>query len=121
MHQDDRLDERVLDFLHALGDRQGGVERDHVVQVGREALLELGHERPGIGGGLHGVGIGQLVEGDQRGGLAIEAAQHVVVLRAQFNASDVPDAHDLARRARPGARSSPNSSAVCSRPCERTA
>ena len=73
---------------------------DHVIHVRREALLEFRHERPGVGGGLHGIGIRQLVERDERGGLAVQARQHVVVLRAQFDAGHVLDPHDGPARRR---------------------
>ena len=52
-----RLHQRVLDFLHAFRHRQRGVERDHVIQVGREAFLQLRHELLGAVGGVDGVGI----------------------------------------------------------------
>jgi hypothetical protein len=56
--QQDRLEQSVLDFLHALRDGQRRVERDHVVQVRREAFLEAGHELLRAGGGLQRVGAG---------------------------------------------------------------
>ena len=54
-HDDDEhdgLDQSVLDFLHALGHRQRRVERDHVIHVRREALLQFRHERLGVVGGV---------------------------------------------------------------------
>ncbi len=74
-HQDDqdqRLEEGLLDLFHPLGDRQGGVQRHRVVQVGREALLQLLHQLLGAVGRIQGVGPRHLVEGDQGAGLAVE-------------------------------------------------
>ena len=102
-HEDDQhdgLDQRVFDFLHALGDRQRGVERDDVVQVGRKALLERRHELLGAVGGVHGIGAGQLVECDQGAGFAVEPRELVVILRAQLNAGDIPNAHNSPRSRR---------------------
>jgi hypothetical protein len=46
-HQHQRFEQRVLDLLDPFGDRQRRVERDDVVEVGRETLLDLLHQRLG--------------------------------------------------------------------------
>ena len=45
--EDQRLEQRLDDLPDALAHGQGGVERDDVVEVGREALLGLLHQRLG--------------------------------------------------------------------------
>ena len=94
--EDDGFHQRVLDLLHALGDGQRGVERDDVIQVRRKTLLEFFHDRLRAVGGVHGIGVRQLVEGDERGRLAVQARLHVVVLRAEFDAGDILHAQDRA-------------------------
>ena len=67
-HDDDqhhRFEQCVLDFLHPLGHRQRRVQRDDVVQVGREAQFQSGHEFLRPVGGIHGIGTRQLVKGNQ--------------------------------------------------------
>jgi hypothetical protein len=86
--------QRALDFLDAFGHRQRGVERNHVVQIRREALLDFLHHLLGAAGGLQRVGAGHLVQRDKRGGLAVEPAFHVVGLCAEFDARDILDPHD---------------------------
>ena len=96
-HDDDQhqgFNERFLDFLHALGDGQGRVQGDGVVEVRREALFDLRHELFGSLGGVNGVGAGQLVEGDEGGRFAVEATDDVVGLRSQFDAGDVLESHE---------------------------
>ncbi len=63
--EDEGLEEGLLDLLHPLGDRQGGVQRHRIVQVRREALLQLLHQLLGAVGSIQGVGPRHLVEGDQ--------------------------------------------------------
>jgi len=55
----------------------------------REALLHLGHQLSDASGRLHGIGTGQLVDGNNDGGLAIQAADNAVVLCAQLDAGNV--------------------------------
>ncbi len=62
----------------------------------REALLHLGHQLSDTRGRLHGIGTRQLVDRDNDGGLAIQAADDAVVLCAQFDAGDVLHANDSA-------------------------
>ena len=64
----------------------------------RETLLHLRHQFSDTRGRLDGIGTGQLVDGDNDGGLAIQPADNAVVLRAQLDASDVFDANDPAIR-----------------------
>jgi hypothetical protein len=52
-------------------------------------LLHLRHELPDTLHGLDSVGSGQLVDGNDGAGLAIEATDYAVVLRAQFDSGYV--------------------------------
>jgi len=65
------------------------VKRYGVIHVLREALLHLGHQLSDTCGSLHGIGTGQLVDRDNDGGLAIQAADNAVVLCTQLDAGDV--------------------------------
>ena len=49
-------------------------------------------------GGIQRVGAGQLVNGDDGRGLAVEPAAQVVNLRAEFDARDVLQPHHASRR-----------------------
>ena len=60
--EEQRLDQRLLDLVHARADGQRGVERDGVVHVGRETLAHLGHELLRAVGRIQRVGAGELVE-----------------------------------------------------------
>jgi hypothetical protein len=119
-HQHQRFDQRVLDLLDPFGDRQRRVERDDVVEVGRETLLELLHQLLGAIGGREGVGARHQVERDQRRRLAVEPALLAVGLRAEFDAGDVADAND--RAVGVGAQDDvAEFLGLCSRPWARTA
>ncbi len=69
-----------------------------VIEVGGEALLDLLHEPLDPVGGLDRVGAGQLVERENGGRLAVEAAGDVVGLGAQLDARHVLQPHDRAVR-----------------------
>ncbi len=62
----------------------------------REALLHLGHQFSNPCGRLDSIGTGQLVDGDNDGGLAIQPADNAVVLCAQLDAGDVFHANNSA-------------------------
>ena len=81
--------ERVLDFLDAGIDSERGVEGDDVVEILREALLALGHQFADGESGLDGIASGRLIDGEKSGGLAVEAADDAVVLRAELDAGDI--------------------------------
>ena len=100
-HQHQRFEQRFLDFVDAFGHRKRGVERDHVVQIGRESLLDLFHQRLGTVGGFERVGAGDLIQGDQRRRLAVQPAFHAVGLCTEFNPRDVGNPHDRAVRVGP--------------------
>ena len=87
-HQCDRFQQRLADLFHAFGDRQRGVERDYIVETLREPLFasSINFRTPSA---VERVGSGQLVDGEQRGRLAVEAAVKAVGLRAQFDSRDV--------------------------------
>ena len=63
-----------------------------------KALLHLRHELADARDGLHSIGSGQLVDGNCGAGLAIQAADQAVVLRAQFDARHISHANDAAIR-----------------------
>ena len=92
--ENERFDQGVKDFVDAFGDGKSGVERDGVFKTRRKALLGLGHQILGALSGLDGVGTGKLVNGDDGGRLAVEAALQVVELGAQLDACDIFEAHD---------------------------
>ena len=97
-HQHDRDQEGLKDFLHAFRHGLRLVERYGVVDVFGKALLHLGHELPDTCRRLHRIGAGQLVNRDHGGGLAIQAADQVVILRAQFDPRHVPHSNCAAIR-----------------------
>src|ERR1700733_1259808 len=92
-YQHDRDYEGPKDFFHALRDWKRLVEGDGVIDVLREALLHLGHELTDALDRLNRVGSGQLIHGNGRARLTIQASHQAVVLRAQFDASHVFDAN----------------------------
>ncbi len=95
--QDDenhRLPEGARDLLHPLGDRQRGVEAHLVVEVAREALLELGHHVLDALRDREGVGSRRLEGGDEGRGPSVEAPRLVVREGPQLDARDVLESHD---------------------------
>ena len=65
-HQQQGLPQRRQDFHDAPADRQRRVQRDGVIEVLRELLLELLHQILHALGGVQRVGAGQLVNGHDR-------------------------------------------------------
>ena len=59
--QQQRLDQGVLDFLHALRDGERGIQGNDVIEIGREFLLQLRHRLLRTVGRGDGVRTGQLV------------------------------------------------------------
>ena len=95
----DRLEEGVEDRLDRGLDRGGRVVDDRVVHVGGEEALRRLHGFVDRLRGLELVGPGQQVHGHGARGLAVQAPERVVVLRAELHAADVLDP-DLAARLR---------------------
>ncbi len=95
-HEDHGLPKGARDLLHPLGDRAARVQPDLVVEVAREALLELRHHRLDAGRDVQGVGPRSLEHRDERGGPAVEAPRLVVGQGAQLDARHVPEAHHRA-------------------------
>src|ERR1700741_2801752 len=95
-NEDDGDEKREDDFLDALGDRCGGVQGNNVIDVAGEALLGFHHHFLESVGGLDSVGARKLVGGDDRAGLAVEAAEDAVVLSTKLDARHVLDAHNTA-------------------------
>ncbi len=89
------------DLLDALRDGKGRVQGDYVVQVGGESLLEFRHHLLGAVGGLYRIATGQLVKGDDSRGLAVQPADHGVILGPQLDPPHVPDAHEGSVRVGP--------------------
>ena len=87
-----RLEQRVLDFRDALGDRQRRIERDQVIHVPREALLQIFHRRLDPVGDVERVGAGNLEHGNDGRRCAVVAADGVVEHRPQLEARDVLEA-----------------------------
>ncbi len=80
--QHDGDQKRLNDFFHAFGDGARLIQSDRVVHVLRQALLHLRHQLSDSRGRFHCVGARQLIDGDNGGRLAIQAADHAVILRA---------------------------------------
>ena len=97
-HQHEGDQKGFNNLLHAFGHGARLVKRYDVIHVLREALLHLGHQLADAGGRLDRIGTGQLVNGDDCGGLAIQAVDNAVILRAQFDPGDVFHADDSAIR-----------------------
>ena len=81
------------DLLDAGRHRLGGVQRDHVLDVLREAFLHPLHRAADVLRDLQAVGIGQLVDRQHGGRLGIEGTDLVVGLGAQFDAGHVAQQH----------------------------
>ena len=77
-------------------DRQRRVERVDVVEVAREARAQLVHLLAHARGDRQRVRAGRLEHRDADAGLAVDAADLLVVQRAELDARDVPQAHDRA-------------------------
>ena len=94
--EDHRLEERLDDFLDAVGDGERGVERDGVFEPRGEEFRLLREEIAELFHCVHGVRARELVDGDDAGVLALEAAADVVNLAAEFHAGDILHADDRA-------------------------
>ncbi len=90
--QGDRLDECADHFVDRLLDERSHVEGDRVVDVVREAFLELLHSVDDALGGSDGVGIGQRPDGEAGVVFAVELASGVQAASAEFDPADVLDA-----------------------------
>ena len=97
-HQHDGDQKGFNDLLHAFRNGASLVKRYGIIHVFREALLHLGHQLSDACGRLDRIGAGQLVDRNDRGGFAIQAADNAVVLSAQLDARDVFHANDSAIR-----------------------
>ena len=93
-HESHRLEKGLHDFLHAVGDRQGRVECDGVLKPAGENFRLLLEEGAGLFHRVHGVRAGKLVDRDDAGVLALEAAADVIDLSAEFHASDIFHPHN---------------------------
>ena len=93
-HEDHRLDERLLDVVHAGRHGQRGVEGRLHLQSGREGRDVGVHQLAGHLGDLERIAAGELVDRDDRGGVTIEAAGKVVGLGTEFDAGDILHLHD---------------------------
>ena len=65
-HEDDRVAQRLEDLVDRLVDERRRVVDDRVVDVGREAALQLVHPRANRVGRVEGVGAGQLEDAPGR-------------------------------------------------------
>ena len=103
----------------ALRDRARRVERVVVVDVLRKAIAQPAHDLADARGDLERVRAGRLEDRDADAGLAVDAADLLVVERAEFDARDVAEVHDRSVRfeRRMICRTPP---AVCSRPARAT-
>jgi hypothetical protein len=85
-------------LVDALRDGARGVERDGVVQIARETWFHFRHELADLIGVIERVGAGQLIDGQNRRRLSVQASANVVKLRAQLDARDVLEPHHRAVR-----------------------
>ena len=92
--EDERLEQRLDDLLDPLADGERRVERHHVVEVVGEALLGFLHQRQRLVHGVDRVRVGQLVDGDDCCGRAVQAADLAVALRAELDARHVAHPYD---------------------------
>ncbi len=97
-HQNDGNQQGDNELLHAFCNCARLVKRYGVIHILWEALLHLGHQFSDACGRLDGVGTRQLINGNDDGGLAIQAADNAVVLCAQLDAGDIFDANNAAIR-----------------------
>ena len=88
--------QRFDDFVHSFRDRVGGVDGNGVVEVVRKRCFNSAMQLFHAFGGVDGVGTGQLIQRKNGAWLAVEAADDVVILRAQFDAGHVLEPHDRA-------------------------
>ena len=95
-HQHERLDERVPHLGDVLADVEGRVVGDPVFQALREVPGDAVHLRADLLDDVQGVGVGELVDRDRAGGLAVEPAGRLVVLRVELDAGDVGEVDDRA-------------------------
>ena len=93
-HEHQRDDQRAHDVVHAFRNRQCRVERNRVIQIHRKTLFELGHELEHFLFVFQRIGTRQLINGENRGGLAVQPTDNIVKLCAQFHARHVFQAHD---------------------------
>src|SRR5205814_2042037 len=93
-HQNGRFDQRFVDLVDRSTDRFGRIERDRVVQPGREGTRQLGDFRLDPIPGGERVRLGRLEDFYARGRLAVEAEGHAVALSAELDAGDVLEPGD---------------------------
>ncbi len=90
-HEGDRHEQRG----HHLGDRLGnelrGVVADHLLDPGREALRQTRELRAHATRHLERVGLGELEHAERGGGLAGEARESGIALRAELDARHVSE------------------------------
>ena len=94
-HENHRIAERLEHLVHRLADEWRGVVADFVDAVFRKITSQLLHLGLDQVGGFQRVGIRQLKDGQAHRGLAVETVVDVLATGAQFDAANVPNAHDL--------------------------
>ena len=92
-HQDHRLDQGLFDVMHARCHCLRRVERDLINQPGWECGRILGDQLARILGHRERIASGKLIDGDNGGGMAVEATLDVVGLRPEFDPGHIPDPH----------------------------
>src|SRR5262249_41811776 len=97
-HQHHRLEEGMDDLVDAGADRGGGVEGYLVLDARRETRRDFVHRLADALLNLQCVGAGNLVDGDHRRRLPIEAPHRVVENRAQPQTRDAREPHHRAVR-----------------------
>ncbi|MCY1411357.1 hypothetical protein D9M71_267420 [compost metagenome] len=75
------------------GHHRGGVVREYGFHPFREERFEVGDGLAQCLGSVQGIGAGGQLDGQARGGLAVELGTDAVVLAAQGNLGDILEAH----------------------------
>ena len=93
-HKYRRFDERLDEFVERCRNKERGVVGDLVRDSRRQRRPEFLELLANPLRDIEGVGIGQLVDRDQRGALAVEVRSARVKIRADLGVADILDAND---------------------------
>ena len=94
--EDERFDESVTDSANRFANEDGGIVGDGVVDALGKGFFEALHGLANLERGFEGVGAGTLGNGKSGGRFVVEKAAEGVGAGAEFDATDIADAGDLA-------------------------
>src|SRR5215207_890205 len=92
--EDQRLEQRLVDLAHGLGDELGRVVDDLVVDAGGEIALELVHLLDDALRGGERIAARALEDGERHGWLAVQVRVRDVVAGAELDTRHIADAHE---------------------------